>query len=156
MAKKAKTRQVLLLEDIPSLGNAGDLISVSPGYARNFLLPREKAAAPSTESVRFLEEKRRRRAAEHRRKEEQLHSLADAIPGTNVTIEMKVSADGRLYGAVTAQLIAETMQQAGLDVVPQQIRLEHPIKEVGQFDVPVHVYGDVTVNARIWVVSAPE
>lgn len=155
MAKKRRMMEVLLMEDVTQVGKAGDLVKVSPGFARNFLLPMNRAAKPSAESLRLLEERKKRDIADREKREEALRGLADAIPATNVTLEMKVSADGKLYGAVTSQMIADAMQNAGLDVQPQQVRLEQTIKEIGQFDVPIHVYGDTTVNARLWVVNAP-
>ena len=156
MSKKSRMQDVLLMEDVPELGRAGEMVSVSPGYARNYLLPRHKAAMPSAEAVRLLDEKRRREASAVQKREEAMRELAEAIPATNVTLEMKVSSEGHLYGAVTAQMIADAMNNAGLEISPQQVRLEHTIKEIGQFDVPIHVYGDVTVNARLWVVNAPD
>ena len=155
MAKKSRQQEVLLMEDVANLGKAGELVKVAPGYARNFLLPHAIAAKPTKESLRQLEQ--RKRAVEERikQREDALKSLADAIPDTNVTLEMKASEDGKLYGSVSPQMIAAAMQRAGLDVHEQQIRLEETIKNIGQFDVPVHVYGEVTVNARLWVVNAP-
>lgn len=154
MSKKRQV-EVLLMEDIKDLGKAGELVAVSPGYARNCLLPQRRAAKPTKEALRVLEAKRKRDAELIKQREGELKALADAIPETNVTLEMKASEDGKLYGAVTSQMIAEAMQRAGLSVHAQQVRLEDPIKEIGQFDVPVHVYGDVTANARLWVVNQP-
>ncbi len=143
------------MQDIGELGKAGELVKVAPGYARNCLLPRQHAAFPTREALRLLDTKRKREAERMKQREGELAALAEAIPATNVTLEMKSSSEGKLYGAVTAQMIAEAMRRAGLDVHAQQVRLEEPIKEIGQFDVPVHVFGDVTVNARLWVVNQP-
>ncbi len=156
MAKKRRLVNVLLMEDIKDLGNAGELVGVSPGYARNFLLPCAKAAVPNPEALRQLESKRKQIEAQREQREASVAALAEAIPATNVTLEMKVSPDGRLYGAVTAQMVADAMAAAGLEISAAQVRLEETIKQIGQFDVPIHVYGDVTVNARLWVVNAPE
>ncbi|MAE78108.1 MAG: 50S ribosomal protein L9 [Planctomycetes bacterium] len=156
MARTKRQLEVLLLEDHGELGKAGDLVAVAPGYARNFLLPLRRAARPSKEALRLLEERRRRVVSDARDREAEVDALAEAIPATNVTLEMKASKEGHLYGSVTAQMIAEAMQRAGLDVVATQVRLETTIKEIGQFDVPVHVHGDLTVSARLWVVSQAE
>lgn len=154
MSKKRQV-EVLLMEDIKDLGKAGELVSVSPGFARNCLLPQRRAATPTKEALRLLAGKRKRDEELMKMRESELLALAEAIPETNVTLEMKSSEEGKLYGAVTAQMIAEAMQSAGLDVHAQQVRLEEPIKEIGQFDVPIHVYGDVTASARLWVVNQP-
>jgi len=156
MSKSKRTDKVLLMEDIPDLGRAGEVVDVTPGHARNFLIPLRKAAVPSEENLRILHARRQKLDAERAAKQEALVRLAERIPETNVTIEMKVSSEGKLYGAVTNQVIAQAMSDAGLPITAQHVRLQNPIKEIGQFDVPIHVYGDVEVNARIWVVSAAE
>jgi large subunit ribosomal protein L9 len=147
--------EVLLMEDIADLGKAGEVVKVQPGFARNYLLPTHRALRPNAEALKLLELKRKREAEHRANREQVMRALADAIPQTNVTIEMKVSPEGKLYGAVTNAMVAEAMSAAGLRVDPSQVRLEHAIQEIGQFDVPIHVYGDVTVNARIWVVHKP-
>jgi large subunit ribosomal protein L9 len=147
--------EVLLMEDIAELGKAGEVVKVQPGFARNYLLPTHRALRPNAEALKLLEHKRKREAEHRANRDQAMRALADAIPQTNVTIEMKVSPEGKLYGAVTNHMVAEAMSAAGLRVDPAQVRLEHAIKEIGQFDVPIHVYGDVTVNARIWVVHKP-
>ncbi len=144
------------MEDVPELGKAGEIVGVKPGFARNFLIPHGFAAKPDPGALAAVEAKKRRAEEESRKKEEALKQLAEKIPQTNVTLEMKVSEDGRLYGAVTPQMIAKAMGEAGLDVPASHVRLEHPIKEIGQFEVPIHIHGDLTVNARIWVVRAPD
>ncbi len=156
MSKSKKLDKVLLMEDITGLGSAGEVVEVAPGHARNFLIPLHKAAVPSDENLRILHARRQRLEADVVARQEALVALADRIPDTNVTIEMKVSADGKLYGSVTNQLVAEAMVEAGLPITAQNVRLETPIKEIGQFDVPIHVYGEVEVNARIWVVSTAD
>jgi len=156
MSKSKKLEKVLLMEDVAELGHAGEVVDVAPGHARNFLIPLRMAALPSEENLRILQARQQKIEAHRAAKQEALVHLAEKIPETNVTIEMKVSSEGKLYGAVTSQVIAQAMSDAGLPITAQHVRLENPIKEIGQFDVPIHVYGDVEVNARIWVVSAAE
>ena len=154
MVKKRQV-EVLLMEDIHDLGKAGELVSVAPGFARNCLLPQRRAATPTKEALRLIASKKKRDEEVIQQREAELQALAEAIPATNVTLEMKASEEGKLYGGVTSQMVAEAMQRAGLDVHAQQVRLEVPIKEIGQFNVPIHVYGEVTANARLWVVNKP-
>ncbi|MFQ5505635.1 MAG: 50S ribosomal protein L9 [Planctomycetota bacterium] len=156
MAKSQRTNKILLMVDVPSLGKVGEVVEVAPGYARNYLLPRQKGAIPSEENLRLVQARRGQIEAERLAKEDAQRELAERIPETNVTLEMKVSPDGTLYGSVTPQMISKAMQDIGLPVTPQAVRLKNPIKEIGQFDVPIHVYEDVVANARIWVVSAPD
>ncbi len=156
MSKKSSDMQVLLMQDVKNLGKTGETVRVRPGYARNFLLPMGVAAIPDATTLAALAAREKKMAEMEAAREESLKGLADKIPQTNITLEMKVGDDGKLYGSVTNQMIADAMKEAGLDIHPSSVRMEDHIKEVGQFEVPIHVYGDVTVQARIWVVKAAD
>ncbi len=156
MTKKSRSLSVLLMEDVSLLGKTGDVVEVAPGYARNYLLPRGIAIQPGKEGLRLVELHKARVVAENVAREEALRAMAEQIPSTNITLEMKASAEGHLFGSVTAEMIAAAMQNAGLDIQPADVRLEAHIKEIGQHPVPIHVYGDVSVEARIWVVKAAD
>lgn len=157
MSKKGKKSvTVFLMDDVKDLGKSGEIVTVAFGYARNYLLPMNIATKPTEDAMRVLKTRRLKQAAALERRDQAMEALAELIPQTNVTLEMKVSPDGKLYGAVTPTMVAEAMQKAGLNITPQNVKLEVPIKEIGQFDIPIHVFGDTSVNARVWVVSAPE
>ena len=157
MSKKGKKSvTVFLMEDVKDLGKSGEVVTVAFGYARNYLLPMQIATRPTDDAMRVLKTRQAKQFADRQRHDDAMEALAEQIPHTNVTLEMKVSPDGKLYGAVTPAMVAEAMQRAGLDITPQNVRLEEPIKEIGQFDIPIHVFGETSVNARVWVVSAPE
>ncbi len=156
MSKKSSDIQVLLMQDVKNLGKTGETVRVRPGYARNFLLPTGVAAIPDATTLAALAAREKKMVEMEAAREESLKGLADKIPQTNITLEMKVGSDGKLYGSVTNQMIAEAMKEAGLEIQASSVRLEEHIKEVGQFEVPIHVYGDVTVQARIWVVRAAD
>ncbi len=146
--------QAILLKDVESLGKAGEAIDVSPGYLRNYLLPR-KLAQPATAGA--LEEARRRReAAERAAREaaERAEETTALLSKTVLTIQHRAGEDGRLYGSVTAKEIAEAIAEArGLRVDRKKIRLTDPIREVGTYMVEVEV-GDAT--ARIKTIVAEE
>jgi large subunit ribosomal protein L9 len=156
MSKKASDIQVLLMQDVKNLGKTGETVRVRPGYARNFLLPMGVAAIPDATTLAALAAREKKMAEIEAAREESLKGLAERIPQTNITLEMKVGPDGKLYGSVTNQMIADAMNEAGLEIYPSNVRMEEHIKEVGQFEVPIHVYGEVTVQARIWVVKAAD
>ena len=156
MSKKASDMQVLLMQDVKNLGKTGETVRVRPGYARNYLLPMGIAAVPDASTLAALAAREKKMAEMEAAREESLKDLAERIPQTNITLEMKVGPDGKLYGSVTNQMIADAMKDAGLEILASNVRLEEHIKEVGQFEVPIHVYGDVTVQARIWVVKAAD
>jgi large subunit ribosomal protein L9 len=146
--------QAILLRDVEGLGTAGEAIDVSPGYLRNYLLPR-KLAQPATAGS--LEEARRRREAAElaaREAAERAEETTALLSKTVLTIQHRAGEDGKLYGSVTSKEIAEAIAEArGLRVDRKKIRLEDPIREVGTYMVEVEV-GDVT--ARIKTIVAEE
>ena len=147
--------QAILLKDVESLGKAGEAIDVSPGYLRNYLLPR-KLAQPATAGA--LEEARRRaEAAERAAREaaERAEENASLLAKTVLTIQHRAGEDGKLYGSVTAKEIADAISEArGLRVDRKRIRLEDPIRELGTYMVEIEVGGGTT--ARIKTIVAEE
>ena len=146
--------QAILLKDVDSLGKVGEAIDVSPGYLRNYLLPR-KLAQPATD--RSLEEARRRREAAERSAREAAERAGETtalLSKTVLTIQHRAGEDGKLYGSVTAKEIAEAIAEArGLKVDHKKIRLETPIREIGTYLVEVEVG---TETARIKTIVAEE
>lgn len=146
--------KVILVKDVPNLGRAGQVVDVSDGYGRNYLLPRGLAIPATEANLRQMEE---RRAAEQRRAERQLaeaQQVAQRIAGRTVVIRVRAGAQGRLFGAVTAQHIAEALQQAlGVTVDRKRIELEEPIRHLGTYEVPVRLHPQVTARVRVEVVA---
>jgi len=134
--------QAILLKDVPDLGEAGTAVDVSPGYLRNYLLPR-KLAQPATDAS--LEAARRRLEAAERRAEEaaaRAGETAALLSKTVLTIQHRAGEDGRLFGSVTSAEIAEAISDArGLRIDRKKIRLDEPIREVGTYMIEVDVGG---------------
>ena len=147
--------QAILLKDVESLGKAGEAIDVSPGYLRNYLLPR-KLAQPATAGG--LEEARRRQeAAERAAREasERAEENAALLAKTVLTIQHRAGEDGKLYGSVTTKEIAEAIAEArGLRMDRKKIRLDDPIRELGTYMVEIELGGGAT--ARIKTIVAEE
>ena len=141
--------QAILLKDVEDLGRAGEAIEVSPGYLRNYLLPR-KLAQPATAGA--LEEARRRQEAAERAARdaaERAEETAALLSKTVLTIEHRAGEDGRLYGSVTTKEIADSIAEArGLRVDRKKIRLDEPIREVGTYLVEIEVGGDATARVK--------
>ena len=141
--------QAILLKDVESLGEAGEAVDVSPGYLRNYLVPR-KLAQPATD--RSLEEARRRReAAERAAREaaERAEETAALLSKTVLTIQHRAGEDGKLYGSVTSAEIADAISEArGLKVDRRKINLEDPIREVGTYMVEVELSGGATASVK--------
>ena len=149
--------QAILLEDVDSLGERGQAIDVSPGYLRNYLIPR-KLAQPATKGS--LEEAQRRleRAKEAEKlAEEKAGENAALLSKTVLTINHQAGEDGKLFGSVTTTEIAEAIQAArGLKVEKKKIRLDEPIREVGTYLVEIELGGGQTASVKTIVAEAKE
>jgi large subunit ribosomal protein L9 len=145
--------EAILLKDVETLGEQGNVVEVSKGYLRNFLLPR-KLAAPATKGA--VEAVRRRQEAEERAEREFVERAAAnaaLLNKTVLTIPVQAGADGRLFGSVSAQDIAEAIREArGLKLDRHSIHLPEAIKNVGTYMVVVDVVADVTATVKTMVV----
>jgi large subunit ribosomal protein L9 len=141
--------QAILLKDVESLGTAGDAVDVSPGYLRNYLVPRKLAQAATQAS---LEEAQRRREVAEKAAQEALdraEQTAALLSKTVLTINHRAGEDGRLYGSVTSAEIADAIAEArGLKVDRRKIRLDEPIREVGTYMVEVELPGGATAAVK--------
>ena len=143
--------EVILLERIDKLGQMGDVVNVKPGYARNFLLPQKKALRATETNKKHFESERTQLEAqnlEHRAEAEKLGKKMDA---TTIVLIRQAGEAGQLYGSVNARDIAAAVTEAGFTIARQQVKLGHPIKALGLYDIRVllHPEVDVTVVANI-------
>jgi len=146
--------QAILLKDVEGLGDAGSVVDVSAGYLRNFLAPRKLAQTATEASVTAA--RRRMEAAEvaARDQEERSRETAALLSKTVLTISHRAGADGRLFGSVTAQEIADAVRQArGVKVDRRKVRLEEPIRELGTHMVDIEVTDEVVASVKTIVVE---
>ncbi|MCF6174798.1 MAG: 50S ribosomal protein L9 [Victivallaceae bacterium] len=143
--------KLILLDDVEKLGLAGDEVTVSPGYARNFLLPRKLASKSTPAVVKILAA--RKEKIEAQRKDELLNAqtLATKITECELSIAMQAGEDDQLFGSVTARMIADKFSEAGIEVGHQRIKADH-IKELGRFEIEIKLHKQVTATAKIWIV----
>jgi len=146
--------KLILREDVPKLGNAGEVVSVKPGYARNFLLPQGKAALASEAKVKELEHHKRLIADKVARDLKDLNAARDRLEQLELEVEAKAGEEGRLFGSVTAIQIAELIGEKGIEVDRRKIDLGEPIKEVGEHSIPVRLHREVIANVRLKVTAA--
>ena len=147
--------QAILLKDVETLGKAGEAVDVSPGYLRNYLLPRQLAQPATAASLE--EARRRREAADERERQaaERAGETAALLSKTVLTIQHRAGEDGRLYGSVTTKEIADAISEArGLRIDRKKIRLDDPIRQVGTYMVEVELAGDA--SARVKTIVAEE
>lgn len=146
--------QVILREDVASLGHAGDLVQVKPGFARNFLIPQGKAIVATEASKRELEHQKRVIAERVRREREVLEGERKKFDGVVVEITAQAGEEGKLFGSVTAAQIADTLIERGLEVDRRRIELADPIKALGEHDVVLRLHRDVVATLKVKVIAA--
>ena len=147
--------RLMLLKDVKGLGALGDVVRVRPGYARNYLLPRGYATKPSDDSLKRVDALRRRAAAEAQKNMEQAKAAAAALANVSIHIESKAGEGGHLFGSVTSAMISEALAKQGVTIDASGVALPNPIKELGIYDVPLKLHGDVTASVKLYVVSPP-
>jgi large subunit ribosomal protein L9 len=146
--------QVILSEDVHALGIAGEVVSVKPGFARNFLIPQGKAMPATAERVHEVEH-RQRVISEKRAKElTDLESVKARLDATQLEIDAKAGDEGKLFGSVTAQNLADLLAEKGLDVDRRKIVLQEPIKTTGEHTVAIRLRSDVVAEFKVTVTAA--
>jgi large subunit ribosomal protein L9 len=146
--------KLILKDDVANLGLAGDLVSVKPGYARNYLLPQGKAI-PATESrMRELEHHRRIIAENVEKERRTLEAERSRLEGVVLEITANVGEEGKLFGSVTSAQVAELLAEKGFKVDRRKIALEEPIKEVGDHAVPIRLHRELVAHVQVKVSAA--
>jgi large subunit ribosomal protein L9 len=145
--------ELLLMKNVEHLGRVGDVVKVKPGYARNYLLPLRFAVPVTAASLADIERAKEIAAQEELLRIESLKELSGKMTETSVTIEGRANEEGHLFGSVNASQIAAALRQKGFPVEDKHVRLEQPLKEIGVFDVTVHLHQDVNVTVKVWVVQ---
>jgi large subunit ribosomal protein L9 len=143
--------KLILREAVPSLGEAGELIQVKVGYARNFLLPKGKAVLATEAKVRELEHHRRVVIEKVAKEMKGLEALRDRLQSVVLAVSARVSEEGRLFGSVTTAQIAELLAEKGFEIDRRKVALDEPIKEVGEHGVPIRLHRDLTVEIKLTV-----
>ncbi|MFV0442911.1 MAG: 50S ribosomal protein L9 [Planctomycetaceae bacterium] len=151
-AQKRGGVELLLTENIPSLGKQGDIVRVKPGYARNYLLPQGLGTVATGANKRAVELHRQKQQAIMDAKLANLRKLAGEVSKYSVTLEANATEEGHLYGSITGKEIGAALQKAGYAVSPDQVKLEGPLKELGMYTVKVQLHPEVETEVKVWVV----
>jgi large subunit ribosomal protein L9 len=147
--------QAILLEDVESLGERGKVVDVSAGYLRNYLLPRKLAEPATSSSIKVAEKRRADAERVLREAEERSRESAAVLGRTVLTIPQQAGDDGRLFGSVTPQDIADAIRDArGIRIDRRKIHLEEPIRNVGTYMVVVEIADEVTAAVKTMVVAS--
>jgi large subunit ribosomal protein L9 len=145
--------QVILQQDVDKLGKSGELVRVRPGFARNFLLPRELAVPATTAAVRRIEHEKTVAAAKAEKAKKEAREVAAQIEALHVKIATKVGEDGRLFGSVTSKDIENAAKALGVTIDRKKIELKEAIKQTGEYSLPVKLVSDVVATLKVEVVA---
>ncbi len=145
--------EVILREDIEKLGSRGQIVKVASGYARNYLLPKKLAVAATDSNRKIVEQERQA----HLRKEAKLvgeaQDLAKLVNGVSVTIAQKAGENDQLFGSVTSKDVAEALAAQNFTIDRRKIHIDEPIKQLGEYKIPVRLHKDVTAEVTVTVVK---
>jgi large subunit ribosomal protein L9 len=144
--------EVILREDIKTLGKAGEMVRVKPGYARNFLLPHGLAYEATEGNKKRIAAESRARTTRNDAERAEAEGFAATLGNVTLTLAGKAGEEGKLFGSITAQDIADALARLGHGVDKRRIELDHPIKTLGTHDVEVRLHRDVTAHLQVEVV----
>jgi large subunit ribosomal protein L9 len=145
--------EVILRQAIENLGNPGDVVTVKPGYARNYLLPRGLAYEATPGNLKRIAAERQRLEAAENNRRDAATELAKRIEEVSLTFSARVGEEGKLFGSITATDIAHQLEAQGVQVEKRQIDLHEPIKTLGVFRIPIRLHADVRPEVRVWVIK---
>jgi large subunit ribosomal protein L9 len=144
--------EVILLEDISGLGKRGASVKVADGYARNFLLPRKKAIAAVGNSNAVFRDRERARTSREQKQRQAAEGIKERLAQVSLQFSVQVGEEDQLYGSVTVADIHQGLEAQGFAIERRSIRLAEPLKALGMFEVPVHLFQDVEAPVKVWVV----
>ena len=145
--------QVILQQAVEKLGQPGDVVNVSNGFGRNYLLPRGIALEATPGNLKRIERERARLEAAENTRRDAAQGLASRLESVSLTFSARVGEEGKLFGSVTAADIAEQLHAQGHEIEKRQIELHEPIKALGIYRVPIGLHADVKPEIKVWVIK---
>jgi large subunit ribosomal protein L9 len=143
--------KIILIEDVDTLGRRGTVVNVSDGYARNYLIPRKLALTATTGNMNFLENQKLTWAKQEAKLKEEAEILAKAVNEVAIEITKKVGEGDSLYGSVTTMEIGHDLAAQGFQIDRRKIKMDHPIKTLGEYTIPIKLHHDVTAHIKLVV-----
>lgn len=144
--------KVILREDVTHLGTAGTIVNVKPGFARNYLIPRNYAIPATGNNLKAFEHEARVMEAKRLKRKKEAETMKAKLERISCSISKKVGEQDKLYGSVTTQDIEKAFNAEGFEIDKKDILLTEPIKALGVYTVPIRVFDDVVANTKVWVV----
>ncbi len=145
--------KVLLCHDHETLGSRGDVVDVKPGYARNFLMPRNIALPMTKGNLKVLEEEQKQVAMQGKREEIEADKIKESLEKISVTATVTVGEDDRIFGTVTSQNITDLLKEKGFAIDKKTISIDEPVKALGIYPVTIQLHQEVSAKIKLWVVK---
>ena len=145
--------EVILKNAVEKVGQPGDVVKVSNGFARNYLLPRGLAYEATPGNLKKIAQEKERLQAEEGRRRESAQEIADRLQDVSLTYTARVGEEGKLFGSITSADIVEQLEAQGFAIERRQIDLHEPIKSLGVYRVPVRLHADVKSEIKVWVIK---
>ena len=146
--------EIILLEDVEALGNAGEIVKVKPGYARNFLFSHGLAVRSSKRNRALVGEKKAAIKSKANREAKVFEDLLSQLKKTEITIEVEVGEEDKLFGSVTSKDIHKALIEKGIEIERNTIQLKDPIKSLGIYEVKVKIAKGLSENIKVYVIKA--
>lgn len=145
--------EVILREDIDKLGQRGQVVKVAAGYARNYLLPKRLAVEATEANKKIVEQERQAHLRRETKLQSEAQDLAKLLTGVKLTITQKAGENDQLFGSVTAQDVVNALEKQNFTIERRKVHLEEPIKQLGEYTVPLRLHRDVTAEITVEVVK---
>ena len=145
--------EIILLDKIDNLGNVGDIVTVKPGYARNYLFPKGLAVRSSKRNIAFVEEKRKNIELKIAKEEQASQAIFDSLKNVEILMEVEVGENDKLFGSVTTMDLQKALNEQNIEIEKQDILLDNPIKSLGAYDIPIKVTSSLKQNIKVNVVK---
>ncbi len=144
--------KVILRENLDNLGEIGDVVEVKDGYARNFLIPRKLVFEANTKNLNQLEAQKQQLERKIQKDRINAEKVRDELEKISLTIQMKVGEDGKLFGSVTTQMIADELKEKGFDIDRKTITIPEPIKALGIYTIEIKLHKEIEAKVKVWTV----
>lgn len=146
--------EVILLQDHEKLGKKGETADVSPGYARNYLIPKDIALKNTPSNAKIFEEREKLAELRENKQKRTAEQLAKKIENVSCTAAVQAGEDDKLFGSVTSTDIAELLAEQGIEIDKRKIDLDEPLKALGVYTIPIKLHPEVKAKLKVWVVRA--
>jgi large subunit ribosomal protein L9 len=148
--------KVILKDDVPNLGEAGQIVNVANGYGRNYLIPKGLAMSATPQNIKAMEQDKGLLRVKEEKRLAEANEMARRLSDAACTFPLKAGEGDKLFGSVTSADIAQKLEQQGIELDRKKIHLEHPIKSLGIFTVPVKLHPELTAELKVEVVKEEE